>query len=338
MRDGYIATVIGIAIGAAVFGFTARSASPDDDQQNRFKTYKVNAVDEVTTATRLFRLFPEGVPILPPTPPRTANYPQTLIWSVELKQPHLQIARRYSPVPAVDAPPISADNSEAALQLYISGQHGGEMTRYLSNLSPGSELEVRGPFVEYETAEPLQQLLLIAGGTGIAPLLQAADRALQMPDCRVQILWANRYSDACVGAGVEPPIRSFAILDYLKGITAVLRSEVRPVSQAEAIRLVTNLNCLQEQYPGRLTVRYFVDEEKSHISASTIRSSLERAAVSTRSYSGRPTGRQLIMVCGSDGFVEHIAGPKPAIGQGPLGGLLAQAEVIRQGWSVWKLG
>jgi len=335
MRDGYIATFIGITIGATAFGFNIETRNSDAEARGRFRKFKIVDILQLGGYTRLFKLSSQAAPILPPVPPGSGGSNQPLIWSIEVKQPFLQIARRYSPLPIIQPGHDTHQDDDQALQLYVSGQHAGEMSRYIFSLPPGASLEARGPFVEYHIEEALQELVLIAGGTGIAPLLQAATVALTTSASRVHILWANRCSDACKGAHVEVSTNWLSLTslrDCLRQSFSSVRSEIDVQDSAPLVRMIQSL---QTQFPERLKVQYFVDEEHSYISPTAIQQSIGVGSVVTPQ---RPVRSRQILVCGSDGFVQYIAGAKPALGQGPLGGLLAHLGVDRQGWYTWKIG
>lgn len=137
MRDGYIATFIGITIGATAFGFNIETRNSDAEARGRFRKFKIVDILQLGGYTRLFKLSSQAAPILPPVPPGSGGSNQPLIWSIEVKQPFLQIARRYSPLPIIQPGHDTHQDDDQALQLYVSGQHAGEMSRYIFSLPPG---------------------------------------------------------------------------------------------------------------------------------------------------------------------------------------------------------
>lgn len=334
LREGYVATLIGIAIGATAYGFSPSSDATGPPGVSRFNVFKIQSMEEIAPASRLYRISPQAAHIESPSLEESSDDTLPLVWSIELKQPHLQIARRYSPLPAKQTNEGTDQSLDKDLQLYISGKHGGEMSRYIFSLLPGSSIEARGPFVEYRAPKSLKELVLIGGGTGIAPLLQAAARGLEIPDCKVQILWANRELDACRGALIERTDRLSSMANIWTGLLDLFQGPSQPVEQHTPGPIVAAVGSLQAQHPDRLTLRCFVDEQNSFISAGAIQQSLSNA--SALPVDPDPQSR-LVLVCGSDGFIDYVAGSKPALGQGPVGGLLASTEARSQGWSVWKL-
>ncbi|KAI0396985.1 hypothetical protein F5Y17DRAFT_455380 [Xylariaceae sp. FL0594] len=130
------------------------------------------------------------------------------LWSVEIKQPQLQIARHYTPLPPLshgDAQSFSAEEEEgeeleqADLRILIRRMDGGEMTNYLSRQRVGDVIWLRGPHLGFDVARRLgivdangpdegksnpgvgiipRDVVFLAGGTGITPALQIAHKIL----------------------------------------------------------------------------------------------------------------------------------------------------------------
>lgn len=130
------------------------------------------------------------------------------LWSVEFKQPQLQIARNYTPLP-----PRGGDGA-TTLRFLIRRYEGGEVSKYLSRLQgqgqgppwAGDAVELRGPHLGFDVAARLggagRDVVFLAGGTGVAPALQLARRLLAVPGSgglSVRILWANRSAQECAG-------------------------------------------------------------------------------------------------------------------------------------------
>jgi len=117
--------------------------------------------------------------------------------------------------------PITSDDHQGYLELmlkvYFRGQHarfpdGGKMSQHLENLKIGDILDFRGPngHITYEgngkflirserdkksppTTRHFRQLGLIAGGTGITPMLQLINEILKQPkdSTKIWLLFAN---------------------------------------------------------------------------------------------------------------------------------------------------
>lgn len=139
------------------------------------------------------------------------------LWSVEIKQPQLQIARNYTPLPPAPAPAAGSDGGDGRaaaadhhLRFLVRRYDGGEMSTYLSRLGPGDQVWLRGPHLGFDVAARLgaagERVVFLAGGTGIAPALQVARHLLSMrtggDDGRklsMEIVWASRSRADCAG-------------------------------------------------------------------------------------------------------------------------------------------
>lgn len=99
--------------------------------------------------------------------------------------------------------------------------------------------------------------------------------------------------------------------------------------------VVRELEALKSQYPGQVTVDYFVDEEKTFIKKQDILDVTNSAHPSGSSF---PKNR-MILISGPEGFINYMAGPKLwAQGtevQGPLRGIISELDL--KGWATWKL-
>lgn len=270
------------------------------------------------------------------------------IWSVMFKQPQLQIGRDYTPLPPTDlrqteAGGGSVQNEDESLRFLIRRDPKGEVSRYLHALKLGSDIEIRGPHIECEIDPAVQEILFIAGGTGIAPALQAAhtllSRTNQTNHPRIHILWANRRRDDCIGAisdspsldrKLKRPWWNFASSNQQQHERSKLLEPLMDLPTPSLI--VKELEALKLRYVDQIKVDYFVDEENTFISKEIIRRAADSLTPSTQS-------SKMIIVSGPPGFVNYMAGPKSgAHGQGLQGNVQGVIKDIGlDGWTVWKL-
>ena len=192
------------------------------------------------------------------------------LWVVEVKQPELMVAREYTPLPegglvdgdgggGVDGAEEGAEVGR--LRLYV--RRMGEVSNYLARLRVGDEVELRGPKLgfdlrarvgvvegradadadaEGEDSGEKRKVVFLAGGTGISPALQAAKALLDNPRVEMEVVWANRRREDCVGCeGGEQ-----------KGAIVALLEDFR------------------KRYPDRFRYSCTVDGEGSFIDAGTI--------------------------------------------------------------------
>ncbi|EEH41328.2 hypothetical protein PAAG_03614 [Paracoccidioides lutzii Pb01] len=290
------------------------------------------------------------------------------LWSVQFKQPQLQIGRDYTPLPPTFSQSEKSDNGEmtgdSALRFLIRRDPHGEVSGYLHNLPTGARVDVRGPRLEYALPADVEEILFIAGGTGIAPGLQAAYtlfRKKRRPEssARMHILWANRRREDCLGgvgdsSSARPAPGSSN--SWWKRIFSSSSSSSNPVAAEDAVPrerdntensarksiTVRHLEELKAKHPGLLTVDYFVDEEGSSIGKESILDFTKSGKVAegaSRTETSARRGKRVILISGPDGFISYLAGPKVWSGgqelQGPLQGIIRQLDL--KDWSVWKL-
>ncbi|KUI71808.1 Cytochrome c mitochondrial import factor CYC2 [Cytospora mali] len=322
------------------------------------------------------------------------------LWSVEIKQPQLQIARHYTPLPSV-VPLQEGDG--ATLRFLIRRYEGGEVSKYLSRLQgqgqeqgssgAGDVVELRGPHLGFDVAARLadagRNVVFLAGGTGIAPALQLARRMLSVPGSEglsVRIFWANRSASDCVGC---------PRLDGQKGRSWRIWSTGDSNSDEYATHgapgpIVQQLRDLEAAYRQKgsstLDFKCIVDEEGSRINAGDIMTAVrippsqstqtlsppaatpdKPSSSSCYLHSQRllhnstedadaqeeknaqdsgtricnctvPTGKNLFMISGPDGFVGAYVGPKVwaagAERQGPVGGVVG--ELRKRDHKPWR--
>ncbi|KAL8999134.1 MAG: hypothetical protein Q9169_001913 [Polycauliona sp. 2 TL-2023] len=280
------------------------------------------------------------------------------IWSVQIKHPLLTIARLYTPIPTILRDPYAHALGEKAdyqslnpqdnqLRFLIRNQPEGELSRFLSRLQAGAHVELRGPYQEFEFPDDLEQVVFLAGGTGISPALQMAHTLLEArpetPKFRMTILWANRLAEDCKGGSIESPHRPKSLFEQASHLvfgSQDLQPPISPVPSLEDSPIVRELSTLQMRYPGNFRVGYFADDQQRFITERDVYDQAQKlGATKNQGQSDGHLGKKLIMVSGSDGFVEHYAGPKiwkeGRELQGNLGGLLGSMRL--SDWAIWKL-
>ncbi|MCJ1458054.1 mitochondrial peripheral inner membrane protein [Mycoblastus sanguinarius] len=275
------------------------------------------------------------------------------VWSVEAIQPELQISRSYTPLPPEDGAELEQ------VRLFVRQEPQGEVSTFLHNIYRGTIVNLRGPRLEYEIPEDVDEVLFLAGGTGIAPALQVAHvlynhrTSSSSYGPRMRILWANRrredsysrldhLSPQQLPEGLIPKLRNIANTWQGKPNEQQKELSDKELETAEQpqTRLVEEVENLKSRHAGKVNVDYFVDEEGLFITETILRNALggiEQA--SSESAQNVPARKKLVLISGPEGFVNFFAGAKKWQRgkeiQGPLGGLLQ--EIAPQGWDIWKL-
>lgn len=259
---------------------------------------------------------------------------------MQIKQPQLQIARSYTPLPPSD------DSDDNDLRFLIRRDPHGEVSGYLHKLPLDATLDLRGPQIEYEIPEGVEEVLFLAGGTGIAPALQLVRTLLEHESSvkgkhpRVQVLWANRKCEDALDLPAQKPQVRESRRSWLTGSVPAVEMEISTNELNGTCELTKQIRMLKVELQDRFDLKYFVDEEKSFIDEGVlgkcIKSSVESESKSTGNDGQR---RRLIVISGPEGFVNYLAGPKKwsggKEGQGPLGGLIRGLHL--EGWDVQKL-
>ncbi|KAF3771006.1 hypothetical protein M406DRAFT_246582 [Cryphonectria parasitica EP155] len=282
------------------------------------------------------------------------------LWSLEFKQPQLQIARNYTPLPPLPDEEDAMTEEEkrmlkvgfCRLRFYMRRYDGGEVSTYLSRLQEGDEVEIRGPHLGFDIDARLGgdaggKLVFLAGGTGIAPALQAATTVLQRRgDVDVDILWANRSSADCAG----PIMRQLQALQAAyaqKGRTLRVQcvvdeegSKVRPQDITRAIS-VGGRRATAAAAATSSTCSLHSQQQLEHSTeADDANRGPERRRCNCPSEEGGRggAGKNLFMISGPDGFVGAYVGPKVwaegAERQGRVGGVVA--NLMRKDPKTWE--
>ncbi|PSS13835.1 NADH-cytochrome b5 reductase-like protein [Actinidia chinensis var. chinensis] len=90
--------------------------------------------------------------------------------------------------------PISDPDSKGYFDLLIKVYPEGKMSQHFASLKPGDVVDVKGPIEKLRyTPNMKKHIGMIAGGTGITPMLQIIDAILRNPDdnTQVSLLYAN---------------------------------------------------------------------------------------------------------------------------------------------------
>lgn len=169
-------TLVLAASGAAVWYLAAPDALPTDRVLNteRFTPFDLVARETVSPTSFILTLRPSPTTFASLSPADVAAqlaepWARHDLWAVEVKQPQLQIARDYTPLPPT--PPSSSsspsdalaggdakktvDDAATTIRLWIRAVDGGETSTYLSRLPVGSRVELRGPRGSFDLASRL---------------------------------------------------------------------------------------------------------------------------------------------------------------------------------------
>lgn len=255
--------------------------------------------------------------LTPQTPQKVNIWSQLTnrsLWSVEIKQPEIMVARNYTPLPlkfvndetdklTVISSKNEIDNvNDGKLIIFVKSYDTGEVSKWLTQLPLNYTVEIRGPFVEYQIQDQVDHVNFFVAGTGIVSPLQ---------------LLLNPYTNGIQGPHVN--------LFYSSND---LQNELGPLKNV----LYNRLNDLAVKKHGLFQLWTFEDSKKQNISDIKNLKNFIKVVPPVSKLSDDNT---LSLVCGPERYIETIAGKKYDFSQGPVEGILGQ-----KGWSnknVFKL-
>lgn len=272
-----------------------------------------------------------------------------------MQSEYTQLGER-EPLLKVINPELDELDRGGTMCFYVKRYRDGEVSRYICNKAVGDEIELRGPRVEYQfpyhPLKPLVQrpvfkdlpskvepeaqapqdlpefgnLVFFAAGTGIAPALQVLLSRNPYRGFTTVHYLAQKPDE------LQPLERFLFFLEKLDRLKVVKHydSERNFLTQEDVPRPVeadTRETLLSAENSLKLRMDILnLDKKASAPAQTTVRApryenGLEQAAVTAKEPKKGPT---LAIVCGPDGYVEHVAGPKlyETNEQGPVTGLL----------------
>ncbi|KAL7420915.1 NADH-cytochrome b5 reductase [Cryptotrichosporon argae] len=148
-----------------------------------WRSFKLVAKDALSHNTALYRF---GLP----RPTDCLGLPIGQHISVKAEINGKEVIRSYTPT--------TLDDDKGHFDLVVKTYEKGNISRYLSLLTIGQEVQIKGPkgkFIYTPTLAP--HLLMIAGGTGITPMYQIIKSSLKNPADRTQLrlIYANVEED-----------------------------------------------------------------------------------------------------------------------------------------------
>ncbi|KAI9487309.1 MAG: hypothetical protein EXX96DRAFT_517977 [Benjaminiella poitrasii] len=188
------------------------------------------------------------------------------------------IIRPYTPV----------SEEEGHVDFIIKKYDDGKLTPIIHDLKPGDSLQFKGPIPKYDWEKlPKKNVGMIAGGTGITPMLQIIRRVFDAKstdkDTKITLIFANQTEDD--------------------------------------ILLKPELDKIAKENPDRFKVVYALDRASEDWKGITGYVTKE---VVEAHLPGPKDNDAVIFVCGPPLMVKSIAGAKNMRDQGDLGGVLKE--------------
>ncbi|KAH3682716.1 hypothetical protein WICPIJ_006322 [Wickerhamomyces pijperi] len=279
------------------------------------------------------------------------------LWSVEIKQPQIMVVRKYTPLPLlIDNDPTTStpshvriqseqDYNEGKLTLYIKKYAQGEVARWIGRKSIGSELELRGPFIEYEFPSDFNTKEVIR-----PPVHNVSSHNKPDPLEKFKVVPSN-VAFFSAGTGIAPVLQSLlssnSPLDHVRLYhSRRTETEVKPFeSILHLLQSLGRLDMVSFVNPHKLTVKdiptkqnsklismdekisQYLKNQKSPYDEKILKMKFDDGITQAQTFQKlgiKINDEQIskIIICGTDGFIRDIAGVKPYEGQGQLGGWL----------------
>lgn len=368
--------ILGLFLVGTLYYVSTPSARATTLNDTTFVPYTITSRTALSPSSFVLTVVPQTPNLNPPYLLHGTNRWRHPLWSVEFKQPEVQISRHYTPLPPSSLT-TTDDEADGALRFYIRAVGDGEMSRYLNRLRVGQDVHLRGPHIGFDLVRRLgasKSIVFLAGGTGVVPGMQTARVALDgYENTKVSLLWAVRQRDEIQSVKPESAGRSW--WDFGSG--GDQPAELDPALEGPS-PVARQLAEMKRQYGSRFNVQIVVDEEKSTFHPQHIQKILANICEDDSSPSHPGTGcslhdqkmherapefepsspdcrcapmdgvlpgKNIFIVSGPDGFVTHYAGAKEWRGgqqtQGPVGGVVGQVQnqnsKLARDWLVLKL-
>ncbi|CEP11415.1 hypothetical protein [Parasitella parasitica] len=238
-----------------------------------FVSLKLLEVQPVNHNTSLFRFaLPEG---------QISGLPvASCVIAKHSSGKFLPIIRAYTPV--------SNAQTTGHIDFVIKKYEDGSMTPIIHNLKPGDTLDFKGPMLKYDWEKNQKQNVgMVAGGTGITPMLQLIRRIFnrENPDknIKVSLIYANQTE--------------------------------------QDILLKDELDKIAQEHPDRFKVVYALDQAPENWTGIT--GFVDKQAIQAH-LPGPQDEDSVIFVCGPTPMVKSIAGDTILMAQGKFGGILKE--------------
>ncbi|QLQ81557.1 hypothetical protein HG537_0F03180 [Torulaspora globosa] len=253
------------------------------------------------------------------------------LWSVQIKQPDVMVVRNYTPLP------LQMDRESQSLKILQDGEHAGgkllfyikqyeqgEVARWLHRLPENHIVELRGPFIDYEFPHYESEM--------------KRDRSFTNRDKEEKFIFQPfDIAMFTAGTGIVTALQLLLTENPFRGTIDLFYS---CHSYDELGPLGTILRALERSN----RVRLHVMESQNQPSRAENLKIISKAILPPSPYSGQIPyqGKKrstlepvLSLVCGPEGYVAAIAGPKHEPAQGPVLGLLEKKQWTND--NVYKL-
>lgn len=158
-----LAAVLGVAWAMYAYKYFLSGDKTSSDkllEPDKFTPFKITYKEDISEDLQLIELSPNYEQYRNLLKSKESNmWNGKKLWSVEIKQPEIQVVRRYTPLPMYYMQGLEGkallrllggqEEDEGRMVLLVKKYKDGEVGRWLHRLPVGSIVELRGPFVGY---------------------------------------------------------------------------------------------------------------------------------------------------------------------------------------------
>lgn len=149
-----------------------------------WRAFPITGIQQINHNTKVFRVE------LPSPQHETGMQVASCIMVQGKDREGKTVARPYTPT--------TTTNTKGYFDLVIKSYPQGNVSSYLHSLEVGDNINVKGPFAKLPyTANMKKEIGMIAGGTGITPMLQMLHEILDNPHDQTQVtlIFANQSEE-----------------------------------------------------------------------------------------------------------------------------------------------
>lgn len=265
-----IAAIGGVAWAAYAYKHYISDNSTSEKQSHlapeHFVTFKITYKQNLTDELAVLELSPKYETFQKFIKSKGGLWNGKKLWSVDVKQPEIQVVRKYTPLPLYYQQYYEGSEPKALLRmigntedegrmcLLVKKYDDGEVSRYLHRLEVGEEVELRGPFVGYkfpyapiDSTEPRD------------PMEDLPSRMLPEYALPENIPRPDNIAFFAGGTGIAPILQSLLSHNPPRGKVDVYLS-VRDGKEIPFSRFLLFL-----EKAGRAKFHYFVDNERKMV-------------------------------------------------------------------------
>lgn len=143
-----------------------------------FKEFQLSEVRKVNHNTSIFKFAFDD-----PNATSGMNVASCILTRAPIGENGAQVMRPYTPTTSPD--------QKGFFELIIKGYPKGVMSKHIHSLKPGDKLEVKGPLPKIKYTPNMKKSIgMIAGGSGVTPILQVVKEVLRNQDDKTEITFA----------------------------------------------------------------------------------------------------------------------------------------------------